>query len=728
MSALKPIRWCLSIFFPLVMLFLQTLNAQNGQWLGIPKPADMGSGKNLLVCGQSCAIFATENTKYLLIYNAYLGEWLTITLNPWWHINYINAVGDLFFGYSDHMIFAYEASKNHLDTLRFEGAPFIKTSIQRNCSYGNSSRLAFFMSNLNKWYIYDTDLSQWQIHDFNIPDLTGSGSFFVDDESISMCLYTHGQPVNLVYNRLTKTIRQLDKGVFISKKFNGGFAGHYYEEYEYTLAGYSVRQDRFATIEYTCLPQNEYGIIFSTNELKSDSNYTFAAAFRRLEDDIVKVRFYGFSLLNGLWSEYEHTFPIANETYAEIGRNLAQYAWDTGGYKDGDQYHHELFIYSAKTGLFSLIKTQLNYYNVNTLFSFGPSVLAVADEKELLGINPCNLNMASMNLDYSRTADPGQGENYIVLWNYDPGTTASRIIIYNRLSNKFTSLEFSEIQHINYLAEPFLYIAHIQPQNMILFYDGHNDQLFQRSFSVGDYINIDQKDILAIASAPQRSFLFNVKNQSLYENSFEIKPLGLGRKACVAYHASEQKLYGYSAVHDQWSSLDLSKEAYLVKCDYDIGLISVNKNNNYYGKFYAFNSYSNSFVELNPEGVYVWHAAGPAILLLQQSTHIYAFDPKIPLNLDVMDNPALPGLYLFPNYPNPFNQQTIISFYLEQPGPAQLSIYNVLGQKIKVLADDRFSAGHHKITWKASDLPSGIYFYRLDSAGKTMTGKCLLVK
>jgi hypothetical protein len=88
---------------------------------------------------------------------------------------------------------------------------------------------------------------------------------------------------------------------------------------------------------------------------------------------------------------------------------------------------------------------------------------------------------------------------------------------------------------------------------------------------------------------------------------------------------------------------------------------------------------------------------------------------------------------LYPNYPNPCNPSTIISFDLPVPAPTTLALYNVLGQEIARLVDSRLSAGHHVVNWDGRNalgqpVASGVYFYRLTSADFTRTRKMALVR
>ena len=90
---------------------------------------------------------------------------------------------------------------------------------------------------------------------------------------------------------------------------------------------------------------------------------------------------------------------------------------------------------------------------------------------------------------------------------------------------------------------------------------------------------------------------------------------------------------------------------------------------------------------------------------------------------------AVPTTYaLSQNYPNPFNPETQIAFSLPQAGAVRLSVFDVLGRKVAVLVDEPLPAGHHEATFEAAQLPSGVYLYRLEVAGRILTRRMLFVK
>ncbi len=88
-----------------------------------------------------------------------------------------------------------------------------------------------------------------------------------------------------------------------------------------------------------------------------------------------------------------------------------------------------------------------------------------------------------------------------------------------------------------------------------------------------------------------------------------------------------------------------------------------------------------------------------------------------------------PHVYaLLQNYPNPFNPSTTIRYSLASAGHVSLKVYNVLGQQIASLADEQQPAGTHEMRFDASGLPSGTYFYRIQTIAFEATKKMQVIK
>jgi photosystem II stability/assembly factor-like uncharacterized protein len=80
------------------------------------------------------------------------------------------------------------------------------------------------------------------------------------------------------------------------------------------------------------------------------------------------------------------------------------------------------------------------------------------------------------------------------------------------------------------------------------------------------------------------------------------------------------------------------------------------------------------------------------------------------------------------NYPNPFNPTTVIKYSIPSALNVELAIYNSLGQTVRVLENGFKSAGNYSVTFNAAELPSGIYFYKLEAGQFSQTKKMILLK
>jgi len=100
-----------------------------------------------------------------------------------------------------------------------------------------------------------------------------------------------------------------------------------------------------------------------------------------------------------------------------------------------------------------------------------------------------------------------------------------------------------------------------------------------------------------------------------------------------------------------------------------------------------------------------------------------------PHNHNIDEEKHLPLTFEFiPPYPNPFNSQVKLSFTLNKPDHIRLSIFDITGREVALLAEDRQISGGHTISWDASGFPSGVYFARLITPQASKTVKMVLVR
>ena len=111
----------------------------------------------------------------------------------------------------------------------------------------------------------------------------------------------------------------------------------------------------------------------------------------------------------------------------------------------------------------------------------------------------------------------------------------------------------------------------------------------------------------------------------------------------------------------------------------------------------------------------------------------------IPVDLDIVVDPdtlnaghtdeMLPTEFaLKQNYPNPFNPTTDLRFDVPRESFVKLVVYNVMGQEVATVVNERMTAGRHRVTFNAGTLPTGMYLVKMDADGFSGVSKMMLLK
>ena len=87
-----------------------------------------------------------------------------------------------------------------------------------------------------------------------------------------------------------------------------------------------------------------------------------------------------------------------------------------------------------------------------------------------------------------------------------------------------------------------------------------------------------------------------------------------------------------------------------------------------------------------------------------------------------------PSSFILSSYPNPFNPSTTLSFSLPRAGSVSIGVFDITGRKVETLAEGRYDAGEHRVTFDGTKLPSGIYFARMQAGDQQRTQKMVLLK
>ena len=123
-----------------------------------------------------------------------------------------------------------------------------------------------------------------------------------------------------------------------------------------------------------------------------------------------------------------------------------------------------------------------------------------------------------------------------------------------------------------------------------------------------------------------------------------------------------------------------------------------------------------------------WLDDNSDIAAFQQNLWFATYGNPLP-TVRINDEVHLPGQFsLDQNFPNPFNPKTKIMYSVERSGDVELSLYNVLGQKVKSLLNESKEPGVYEFVLNGNDLASGIYFYKMTQHEQTLTRKLVLMK
>jgi len=124
-------------------------------------------------------------------------------------------------------------------------------------------------------------------------------------------------------------------------------------------------------------------------------------------------------------------------------------------------------------------------------------------------------------------------------------------------------------------------------------------------------------------------------------------------------------------------------------------------------------------------------AGGKTAVIMSANGYLFGYAPGVSTPIEEKlgdDNVNLTRFELSQNYPNPFNPSTTIEFSIPKSGFVTLKIYNLLGQEVTTLVNDKLSPNKYKYIWDATNYSSGIYFYKLVAGKYIKIKKMILMK
>ncbi|MDZ7342131.1 MAG: T9SS type A sorting domain-containing protein [candidate division KSB1 bacterium] len=213
-------------------------------------------------------------------------------------------------------------------------------------------------------------------------------------------------------------------------------------------------------------------------------------------------------------------------------------------------------------------------------------------------------------------------------------------------------------------------------------------------------------------------------------------------KLLLRDNTQEQLWLDFSAaIGDSWKiTTPLAEWAVHLESKSDTVIVPAGTFTNCYRFWFQFNGADNDWVEWYAPGVGPVKRILYGIAMIEYPlTSAYVNGLHLPTEIEKTPESNLPEqFYLYPNYPNPFNAMTTISFDLPFSSDVTLEIYNIMGKKVRTLLADQKPAGHFEVQWDGTDeskqsVASGIYFCRLSATKSsrqpvTLVNKLLLLR
>ncbi len=115
-------------------------------------------------------------------------------------------------------------------------------------------------------------------------------------------------------------------------------------------------------------------------------------------------------------------------------------------------------------------------------------------------------------------------------------------------------------------------------------------------------------------------------------------------------------------------------------------------------------------------------------ILIGTSDGIYQRNVSELTGINLVSNEVPSQFELMQNYPNPFNPTTHFGFRISEFGLVKLSIYNILGEEVNVLINQELQPGTYEVEFNGSNLPSGVYYYKITAGEFNNVKKMILAK
>ena len=210
------------------------------------------------------------------------------------------------------------------------------------------------------------------------------------------------------------------------------------------------------------------------------------------------------------------------------------------------------------------------------------------------------------------------------------------------------------------------------------------------------------------------------QNSYLKDSAFFVK-LSIPVAPVLVYPPNNSQMILTNPVFEWDSNTSISTHRIQISTDSNFSVVVFDSS----GIVYHYYQMPNNILQLNM--LYYWRVNGTNVLGTGPWSAVWNFRVR-DTGIEKISSIIPAEFRLHNNYPNPFNPETNIKFEIPGSSLVIITIYDLLGNKITTLLNQHLSAGVYKVNWIATNLASGIYFYRMESKDFIDTKRMVLLK
>ncbi|NOX85589.1 MAG: T9SS type A sorting domain-containing protein [Chlorobi bacterium] len=735
-----------NVILPLILLlfpflFAQTaLNAQ-GAWVEQATGTESVSNQ-FLEGGDDCIGYAKKNSRYIRFFDVNIHKWTTVDLQTEQVFNGMEANSRVIMAYTDEFIIGYSSITSSYDTLRYESTPlFPYPNDPAHCSYGCIERAAFFTT-YTHFYVFDGELGKWQQFAYPAhPYDDGAIIFLRGNNYIGMIIPDHNDPDNIVTN-MAYSLPQHDAASYSSAGYPdgpeftmaNGFVTRLFPTNQniVLLTGYCAATNQFSNVTINTSSFDFHAGLWSFPDKDKKKTVMVFVRDTLKADGLVHQDFYAYNTTRGSWdTQYDayHFKPVEESGYPVFLQGGSVAAAASLNYETEEL---SIYAYYGNNGVFHNLGTgNVDYSGAGHTPQCVNDLIMGYDSTKVWIFNPYMTGAYIANGFFDHITNFIIGDQFIAvnLWDLSKGRSNDKLHIYNTMSNtsKVIELEMHHNSVYPYLTDDFFaFIPPLADKREVWFYSGLLDSLSHVSFnesSHASYVDVKGRIGVAFSDNGLETFLYdaNTGALTLLNNDFSSSLTG----GNFFMFKENETMHVYNFTKQEFSEIQVDNMGNFWAGD-SVGLVSNAGKTNYY----AYNGVTGNWVPLTAEGYWTYNTrAFNKTAVVIRKDRIYAFDPFLVSGVDEAMTPGnVSSFKLLQNRPNPFNDNTQISYTITKPGYVSLKIYDMHGNRVTALVEKNQSAGEYHIPYEAAGLPGGVYYYTLCFNNLSVTKKMVLIR